>query len=86
MRTDEFRQAVTTLMEIAADRHTCIMCAEGEYRHCHRRLLSDYLVSTGVTVSHILPSGGIQPHVLAPGAKIVDESVTYPGQPTLFEM
>jgi uncharacterized protein (DUF488 family) len=40
MATDEFKQGVTTLLEIAADRRTAIMCAEGDYAHCHRRLLS----------------------------------------------
>ena len=28
---------------------TTIMCAEGDYRHCHRRLLSDHLVAKGPT-------------------------------------
>ena len=44
MATDEFRQGVAKLMEIAGAHRTAIMCAEGDYRHCHRRLLSDHLV------------------------------------------
>ena len=86
MATDEFRQGVARLLEIAGGRRTAIMCAEGDYRRCHRRLLSDHLVATGVSVQHILPGGEVDPHVLTPGGKIVDEAVTYPGQATLFDM
>jgi hypothetical protein len=31
-------------------------------------------------------TGEVQPHKLTPGAKIVDGTITYPGQPTLFDM
>ena len=86
MATDEFRQGVARLMEIAGGQPAAIMCAEGDYRHCHRRLLSDHLVANGVTVQHIFPSGEAKPHKLTPRAKIVDGTVTYPGQPTLFDM
>ena len=86
MAADEFRQGVARLMEIAGGHRTTIMCAEGDYRHCHRRLLSDHLVANGVTVQHIRPSSEIKPHNLTPGAKAMDETVTYPGQPTLFDM
>ena len=86
MATDEFTQGVARLLEIAGGHRTAIMCAEGDYRHCHRRLLSDHLVANGVTVQHISPSGEIQPHTLTAGAKIVDGTVTYPGQPTLFDL
>ena len=65
---------------------TAIMCAESDYRHCHRQLVSDHLVANGVTVHHILPTGEVKLHKLTPGAKIVDGTVTYPGQPTLFDM
>ena len=86
MATDEFTLGVKRLMEIAGQHRTSIMCAEGDYRHCHRQLLSDHLVANGVTVQHILPSGGIQPHKLTAGVKVVDGLATYPGQPTLFDM
>jgi uncharacterized protein (DUF488 family) len=77
---------VTKLLEIAGSTLPAIMCAEGDYRHCHRHLLSDYLTANGVTVLHILPTGDVTPHKLTPGAKLVEGAVTYPGQPTLFDM
>ena len=86
MASDEFRQGVARLLEIGGGQRTTIMCAEGDYRHCHRRLLSDHLTANGVTVQHIFPSGEVKPHKLTGGAKIVDGLVTYPGQPTLFDM
>ena len=57
-----------------------------DYQHCHRRLLSDYLLANDVTVQHILSTGDVKPHRLTAGAKIVDGTVTYPGQPTLFDL
>ena len=73
-------------MEIAQGRRTTIMCAEADYRHCHRQLLSDYLAAKGVTVLHILPTGEVKPHKMKPGAKVAEGTVTYPGQPTLFDL
>jgi hypothetical protein len=48
--------------------------------------MCDHLLANGVTVQHILPTGEIKPHKLTPGAKVVDGTVTYSGQPTLFQM
>ena len=37
-----------------------------------------------IAVQHILPDGEVKRHVLTPGARITDGTVTYPGPPTLF--
>jgi hypothetical protein len=60
--------------------------ALGVYGEGYRRPLSDHLVANGVTVQHILPSGEVTPHKMTKGAKILVGLVTYPGQPTLFDM
>jgi len=86
MATDEFQQGVAKLLVIAGNRRTAIMCAEGLYWQCHRRLVSDHLLANGVTVLHILPTGEVKPHKLTPGAKVAEGTVTYPGPATLFEM
>ena len=86
MATDEFRQAATKLLEIARECRTVIMCAENDYRRCHRQLLSDYLLANDFSVHHILPDGDVKPHVATPKARMMDGLVTYPGQPTLFDM
>jgi uncharacterized protein (DUF488 family) len=84
MLTDEFRQGVAKLLAIAGNRRTAIMCAEALFWQCHRRLVSDYLLATGVSVQHIFPNGELKPHCLTQGAKVVNGAVAYPGQPTLF--
>jgi uncharacterized protein (DUF488 family) len=84
MLTDEFRGGVEELLEVSRQKRSAIMCAEGLFWQCHRRLVSDYLVANGVTVQHIMPSGGLRPHKLTSGALIEDGQVTYPGEKSLF--
>ena len=84
MLTDEFREGVEKLLEVARQKRTAIMCAEGLFWQCHRRLVSDFLVANGVTVQHIMPGGKLRPHRLTSGAVIEDGRVTYPGEKSLF--
>jgi len=84
MLTDEFRQGVVKLLELARQRRTAIMCAEGLFWQCHRRLVSDFLVANGLTVEHIMPAGQLRPHQLTRGAVIDNGHVTYPGEKSLF--
>jgi uncharacterized protein (DUF488 family) len=86
MRTDEFRQGVAKLLEIAQVRRTTIMCAEALFWRCHRRLLSDYLTANGVAVLHIFPSGEVKPHKMTAEAMAENGTVTYPGPPMLFDV
>src|SRR5262249_42067204 len=53
MLTDEFREGVETLLEVARRKRTAILCAEGLFWQCHRRLVSDFLAANGVIVQHI---------------------------------
>jgi uncharacterized protein (DUF488 family) len=84
MLTDEFRQAVKKLREIARRKRVAIMCAEAVFWRCHRRLVSDFLVANGAVVQHIMPSGELQPHMLTRAAVVGDRRVTYPGEKLLF--
>ena len=84
MLSDEFREGVGKLLEFARQKQTAIMCAEGLFWQCHRRLVSDFLVANGVTVQHIMPSGELRPHKLTSGVVIADRQVTYPGDRSLF--
>lgn len=83
MLTNEFRDGVKKLLEIAQEKRTAILCAEGLFWQCHRRLVSDFLVANGVTVQHIMPSGQLRPHPLTRGAVIESGQVTYPGEESL---
>ncbi|MHC4619539.1 MAG: DUF488 domain-containing protein [Planctomycetota bacterium] len=79
MATSEFYAAVQKLLSTAEISITAVMCAEKLYWKCHRRLLSDYLISRGLQVHHIIEPGKLQPHRLSPGAVITpDHAVLYP--------
>jgi uncharacterized protein (DUF488 family) len=79
MATDEFRQGVEELLDIAKRATTAYMCAEALFWRCHRRLLSDYLVAQEVTVLHILGTKSLQPHQLTRGTTVTPEGLlVYP--------
>lgn len=59
--------------------NTVIMCAEKDYRGCHRRLVSDHLLMRGFEVLHILTQSETVPHELHPNARTGEKRVTYPG-------
>jgi len=84
MLTQEFQDGVTRLLEVARRKRTALMCAEGLFWRCHRRLVSDFLVANGVPVQHVMPTGELRPHKLTPGAVIEGRRVTYPGEKALF--
>jgi len=84
MLTTAFQQGIDKLLALAA-RRTAIMCAEGLWWQCHRRLVSDYLVANGLCVEHIMPDGQTKPHVVTPEARTTAGRVTYPAAKTLFE-
>ena len=89
MLSDAFQEAAGRLTGIARIRCTTVMCAEKDFRRCHRRLLCDYLVARGVLVTHILDRDRKQTHVLTEGAEWVEgQGLLYPGHPdeqgTLF--
>jgi uncharacterized protein (DUF488 family) len=62
METPEFVAGLARLEELALERRTAIVCAEGDWRRCHRRLISDALAARGWRVLHIRPDGGVEEH------------------------
>ncbi len=78
MATDEFRRAVQELLSAAEALCTVVMCAEKLYWKCHRRLLSDYLLTQGVEVIHIIGPGQLSGHKLTPYAVATRAGVIYP--------
>lgn len=78
MESEEFQKAIVQLLEIAQTKRTAYMCAEGLYWQCHRRLVSDFLLTKGITVEHIMPDGKLTLHKLTDGGRIKDGQLTYP--------
>jgi uncharacterized protein (DUF488 family) len=78
MASEEFACGLARLEAAARERRTAVMCAEGLWWRCHRRLVADALVARGWVVFHIEPAGGIAAHELPPFAVVRDGTVAYP--------
>ncbi|MDK1031771.1 MAG: DUF488 domain-containing protein [Planctomycetia bacterium] len=78
MLSPDFERGIKAFLAIAQRQKTAIMCAEANWRRCHRRLIADYLLSRGVEVIHIVDMGMPQPHTLSRFAQIKGGKVTYP--------
>jgi uncharacterized protein (DUF488 family) len=79
MLTQPFHAAAEELVRLAGDKRTAIMCAERVYFHCHRMLVSDYLVAYGHEVLHIDGTGVPRPHKLTAEARRRGDNVIYSG-------
>jgi uncharacterized protein (DUF488 family) len=84
MATVAFAEGLEKLTRLAARRPAALMCAEADWRRCHRRLLSDALTVAGWRVRHILPrrpdgepGGHREPHPLTPFLVVENDRITY---------
>lgn len=80
MATEEFQSALRGLLDEAGRLRTAMMCSEGLFWQCHRRLVSDQLTAIGVPVRHIMPAGDLRPHSLTRGAVVEGGAVAYPDE------
>jgi uncharacterized protein (DUF488 family) len=62
MDSEEFAAGLARLEELAGARRTALMCAEGDWRRCHRRLIADALAGRGGRVLHLLTDGRLEEH------------------------
>jgi uncharacterized protein (DUF488 family) len=79
MDGDAFEKGIEELLAIAAASRTAIMCSEGLWWRCHRRLISDKMVALGWSVMHILPTGKSAQHSLTEFARISNGRLIYDG-------
>ena len=86
MRTPAFHEALDRCLTDAADVPTAVMCSEGVWWRCHRRLLSDAAVLLrGADVVHLMHDGRSQPHRPTEGVRREGEDLVYDaGQETLI--
>jgi len=75
----DFEDGLRELTDAAAGARTAYMCSEGLWWRCHRRIISDNLVVRNWTVEHVMPTGKLSPHVLAPFARVVGGRIIYDG-------
>jgi uncharacterized protein (DUF488 family) len=79
MLTEDFRSGIAELIKLAEQSRTAYMCAERVYFHCHRMLVSDWLVAQGHEVFHIDGTGPVKGHVLMAEARLTNGEVIYRG-------
>ena len=77
METDEFKNAVVELENIAVEAPTVYMCSEAVWWRCHRSMISDYLKVRNWNVQHIMGIGKSQEHPYTSPARIVNGEVVY---------
>lgn len=77
METSEFMHGVKTLMDIASEFRTVIMCAEAVWWRCHRSMVADYFKSVGWTVIHIINEKQSKIHPYTGAANLKDGKLTY---------
>ena len=61
--TEDFTAALDELIQMATGSTTAAMCAEADYRGCHRKLLAEVLVARGLAVNHLVANGIVEPHL-----------------------
>lgn len=62
MKSKEFEEGILHLESLAREEPVVYMCAEADWRHCHRSLISDHLASRGWDVIHIQGIGKSEMH------------------------
>ena len=82
----EFAEGLKELIAIASAARSAIMCSEGLWWQCHRRIVSDQMTVAGWDVEHIMPDGKLTAHRLPDFASVVDGRIVYDGgQPPLLK-
>ncbi len=79
METEEFKEGLEDLLELAADKRVAVMCAEALWWRCHRSLISDYLKASGNKVVHIVNETKTEEHPFTSAARIVQGQLSYRG-------
>ena len=78
MDTEEFKDGVQELIQLAQQKRVAYMCSEAVWWRCHRSMISDYLKANGWTVMHIMGVDKADEHPYTAPAEIVDGELTYP--------
>ena len=78
MATPDFAGGLARLLDQARERTVAVMCAEGAWQRCHRRLVADAALVHGFEVRHVLRDGSVEPHELTEFAVAAGAELTYP--------
>ncbi len=75
--TEEFAEGLFELLNLANGLRTAVMCAEVLWWRCHRRIISDVLVSMGIEVIHIRDATHSDQHLLDLPGRLSNGMLTY---------
>lgn len=81
METTAFLAALERLIDAAAGARTAAMCAEADWRNCHRGLIADALRLRGVEVRHIRNAVSSEPHPFTEAARVANGRLSYTVRP-----
>ena len=77
--TLQFQDSLAALISDAMSCRMALMCSEAVWWRCHRRIISDYLLSRDLQVLHIMGVGKAVPAMMTPGSRVLaDGSIHYP--------
>ena len=62
MRGEKFSSSISKLIDLSRDKVLALVCAERDWRRCHRRFISETLVVKGIEVIHIISKGRVERH------------------------
>ena len=82
MQTEEFQDALETLIKMSRQKRVAIMCAEAVPWRCHRSLVADALNVRDVPVVEILSETSYRMHEITPFAHVEGLHITYPPEQT----
>jgi uncharacterized protein (DUF488 family) len=77
LRSEEFAQALVSLMHVAKASRTAIMCSELLWWRCHRRLIADVMLFSGWQVVHILGADESSTHRLGLPVRVTEHGLSY---------
>jgi uncharacterized protein (DUF488 family) len=78
MQSEEFQDALETLIRMSRQKRVAIMCAEAVPWRCHRSLVADALSVRGMPVVEILTESSYRTHKLTAFAQVEGTQITYP--------
>jgi uncharacterized protein (DUF488 family) len=80
--TPAFVAGIESLCEFAAGQRSAVMCSEGLWWRCHRRIIADHLIVRRWEVQHIMPGGKLAAHELPHFARVDGLRIIYDGNRT----
>jgi uncharacterized protein (DUF488 family) len=86
MASPEFAAGLARLEELGRERRGAAMCAEADWRRCHRRLIADALLVRGWEVLHLDGNGLLEGHELTGFARVDRTRLTYPEPQTSLDV